>query len=89
MVHAGVGANPDGLRILTRKRERFSVQTFFRHVQTCKWRAKDVVISDAAVGHTLVDIVVANPTRHDLVEHAARQDLVGATAAEQRKETHY
>ena len=49
----------------------------------------DIVISDAAVGHTLVDIVVANPTRRDLVERAARQDLVAATDAERRKETHY
>ena len=49
----------------------------------------DVVISDAAVGHSLADIVVANPTRRDLVEHATRQDLVAATAAERRKETHY
>ena len=49
----------------------------------------DIVISDAAVGHTLVDIVVADPTRRDLVERAARQDLVAATDAERRKETHY
>ena len=35
------------------------------------------MISDARVG-TLVDIDVANPTRRDLVEHAARQDLVAA-----------
>ena len=48
-----------------------------------------IVISDGAVGHTLVDIVVADPTRHDLVERDARQDLVGATDAERRKETHY
>ena len=40
------------------------------------------MILDAAVGHTLVDIVVANPTRRDLVERAARQDLVTATDAE-------
>ena len=49
----------------------------------------DIVISDAAVGHTLVDIVVANPTRRDLVERVARQDLVAATNADRRKETHY
>ena len=49
----------------------------------------DIVISDAAVGHTLVDIVVADPTRRDLVERAAGQDLVTATDAERRKETHY
>ena len=49
----------------------------------------DIVISDAAMGHTLVDIVVADPTRRDLVERAARQDLVAATDAERRKETHY
>ena len=30
-----------------------------------------------------------HPTRRDLVECAARQDLVAATDAEQRKETHY
>ena len=47
------------------------------------------MISDAAVGHTLVNIVVAGPTRQDLVEHAARHDLVAATNAERRKETHY
>ena len=49
----------------------------------------DTVISDAAVGHTLVDIVVINPTRRDFVERAAKQDLVAATDAERRKETHY
>ena len=47
------------------------------------------MISDAAVGHTLVDIVVADPTRRDLVERAARHDLVAATDAERRKENHY
>ena len=35
------------------------------------------------------DIVVADPTRRDLVKRAARQDLVAATDAERRKETHY
>ena len=30
----------------------------------------DIVISDAAAGHTLIDIVVADPTRRDLVERA-------------------
>ena len=49
----------------------------------------DVVISDAAVGHTLVDIIVADPTRRDLVERAVRHDLVATTHAERRKETHY
>ena len=39
------------------------------------------------MGHTLVDIVVADPTRRDLVERAARQELV--VAAERGKETHY
>ena len=38
----------------------------------------DVVISDVAVGHTLVDIVVADPTRRELVERSARHDLVAA-----------
>ena len=47
------------------------------------------MISDAVVGHILVDIIVADPTRRDLVERAARQDLVGAKDAERRKETHY
>ena len=49
----------------------------------------DIVISDAVLGHTLVDIVFADPTRRDLVERAARQDLVAATHAQRRKETHY
>ena len=49
----------------------------------------DIVISDAAVGHTLFGITVADPTHRDLVERAARQDLVAATDAERRKETHY
>ena len=48
----------------------------------------EIVISDAAVGHTLVDITVANPTRRDLVERAARHVLVAATDVERRKETH-
>ena len=30
-----------------------------------------------------------SPTRRDLVERATRQDLVAATDAERRKETHY
>ena len=47
------------------------------------------MISDGAVGHTLVDIVVAYPTRRDLVERAARHDIVAATDAERRKVTHY
>ena len=47
------------------------------------------MISDAAVGHTLVDIVVADPTRRDLVECAARHEIVAATDAERRKETQY
>ena len=47
------------------------------------------MISDAAVGHSLVDIVVADPTRRDLLERAARHDLVAATDAKRRKETHY
>ena len=49
----------------------------------------DIMISNAAVGHTLVDIVVADPTRRDLVERAARHDLVAATDTEWRKESHY
>ena len=49
----------------------------------------DIVISDDAAEHTLVDIVVADPTRRDLVERAARPYLVAATYAKRRKETHY
>ena len=54
------------------------------------WRTGRVVIviSEAAVGHILVDIVVLNPIRRALVERATRQDLVSATDAERRKETH-
>ena len=47
------------------------------------------MISDAAVGHTLIDIVVADPPRGDLVERAARIDLVAATDAERREEAKY
>ena len=50
---------------------------------------KNIVISDAAVGHTLVDIVVADRTRRNLVDRTARHDIVAATDAERRKETHY
>ena len=46
-------------------------------------------MSDAAAGHTLIDIVVADPTRGDLVERAARKDMVAATNAKRRKEAHY
>ena len=46
-------------------------------------------ISDAAVGHTLVDIFVADPTRRDLVERAAIHDLVAVTDAKRRKKAHY
>ena len=49
----------------------------------------DIVISDAAVGHTLVDFVNADPSHRDLVERAAGQDLVAPTDAERRKETYY
>ena len=49
----------------------------------------DIAISDATVGQTLVDIVVADPTRRYLVERAAIHDLVAATYAERSKETHY
>ena len=47
------------------------------------------MISDATMGHTLVEIVVADPTRRDLVERAAIQDLVAATDVKRRKEPHY
>ena len=43
------------------------------------------MISDAAMGHTLIDIVVAYTTRRDSVECAAREDLVATTDAEQSK----
>ena len=33
-----------------------------------------ILILDFTVGHTLVEIVVADPTRRDLVERAARHD---------------
>ena len=49
----------------------------------------DIVNSDPAVRHTLVDIVVVDTTRRDLVERAAKMDPVAATDAERRKETHY
>ena len=48
-----------------------------------------IVISDGAARQTLVDIVVADPTRRDLVERAARQDLVAARDVDRRKESHY
>ena len=47
------------------------------------------MISDGAAGHILIDIVVADPTRGDLEERAARKDLVAATNAERPKEAHY
>ena len=48
----------------------------------------DTVIPDAVASHTLIDIVVAELTRGDLVERAARIDLVAALNAEWRKEAH-
>ena len=44
------------------------------------------MISDGALGHTLVDIVVADHTCRDLVERVAGQDIVAATDAVRRKE---
>ena len=41
------------------------------------------------MGHTLVDFVVADPTRRDLVERAAIHDLVAATDVERKEEAHY
>ena len=49
----------------------------------------DAQQAHAAMGHTLVDAVVAYHTRRDLVKCAAKPDLVAATNAEQRKETPY
>ena len=46
-----------------------------RHLEAAEGVYSDA-IPDVAAGHTLVDIVIANPTRRDLVERAARQDLV-------------
>ena len=45
----------------------------------------DIVILDAAVGHTLVDNIVAHPTRRDLVERVAIHDLVANIDAVRRK----
>ena len=47
------------------------------------------MFSDAAVGHTLVNIVIADPTCRDLVECAAKHNLVATIDAERRKVTHY
>ena len=47
------------------------------------------VISDAPVEHTLVDIIVADPARRDLVERAARQYLGAALDVERRRASHY
>ena len=49
----------------------------------------DIVISDLVEGHILVDVVIADPTRRDLVDRAACRGLVAAEDAERRKETHY
>lgn len=49
----------------------------------------DIVISDAATGHTLIDIMLVNPTRRDLVERAAHKDMVAPRNAQQRQEAHY
>ena len=49
----------------------------------------NIVISDAAVGHTLVEKNISYPTRRDLGERNARQDLVACTHTERRKETRY
>ena len=42
----------------------------------------DIVISDVAVGHASVDIVVADPARRDLLERVAPQHLIATTYAE-------
>lgn len=46
-------------------------------------------ILDAAAEHTLVKIVVADPTRRYLEERASRENLVAATNVERRHETHF
>ena len=48
----------------------------------------NIVILNAAVRHTLVDIIVADSTCRDLVERAAKQVPVAATYTERREETH-
>ena len=63
-----------------------------RDVVTTSFVSRDstrILISDGTVGHTLVDVVVADPTRCDLEERAARHDLVAATYAKRTKATHY
>ena len=49
----------------------------------------DIVISDVAAGHSLVESVVEDPCCRDLVERAARQILFAAKDVERREETHY
>ena len=46
----------------------------------------DIVKSDATAGHTLIDIMVLDPTRRNLVERTACIDLVAATNAERHNE---
>ena len=41
-----------------------------------------------SLGMTLVDIVIADPTRRDLVDRAAERGLVAPEDAERRKEAH-
>ena len=66
-----------------------ALASFLHRLQGGRGGRVGIVISDVAVGHTLVDIVVADPTRRDLVERVARHYLVAATDAERRNETYY
>ena len=49
----------------------------------------DIVILLAAAGHTLVDIVDADPTYSELVERAAIHEFFAATNAERKKKIRY
>lgn len=53
------------------------------------YRRVDIVILGNTLGHTLIDIVIADSTRRDLVNRFARNDLIAATDVERRKKVHY
>lgn len=48
-----------------------------------------IVMQDATIGHTLIDIVVDIPTRRHLEERAAHIDMLANSNIEHKKKAYY
>ena len=75
----------DAGRAVVREKTRFLPSS----ILGCRRGCVDLVISEPALGHTLLDVVIANLTLVDLVSRVTVVPQHAASKAARKKERHY